>query len=273
MERSSFTLDLGAIRRNAETLLRAAGGAELWAVVKANGYGHGAADVAHAALRGGASALCVATVDEALELRAVPALDDARVIVMGPANDRELRRGELGAARARLLRRTDSRWRPSASEDRHGHGQMGSVRAPRSDEKRRRRHEPSRCCRVGCRLHEPAGRALSRGDRRPRRHARSSSGEQRGNVALSARVVRRGSLRHRAVRHLSLRKRSGVGRSRARAAVGVVRRAREAPRARRQHRLRAALRRGRADLDRSRAGRLRGRLQARHDGHGGPRRR
>ena len=101
MERSSFTLDLGAIRRNAETLLRVAGGAELWAVVKANGYGHGAPDVARAALRGGASALCVATVDEALELRAVPALDDARVIVMGPANDRELR--QASSARLELV--------------------------------------------------------------------------------------------------------------------------------------------------------------------------
>ncbi|MBA3400529.1 MAG: alanine racemase [Actinobacteria bacterium] len=98
MERSSFTLDLGAIRRNAEALLRAAGGAELWAVVKANGYGHGAADVARAALRGGATALCVATVDEALELRAVPALDDVRLIVTGPANARE-----VGAARVARL--------------------------------------------------------------------------------------------------------------------------------------------------------------------------
>ncbi|CAN5311327.1 alanine racemase [soil metagenome] len=101
MERSSFTLDLGAIRRNAATFLRAAGGAELWAVVKANGYGHGATDVAHAALRGGASALCVATVDEALELRAVPALDDARLIVMGPANARE--QGQARSARLELV--------------------------------------------------------------------------------------------------------------------------------------------------------------------------
>ena len=101
MERSSFTLDLGAIRRNAERLLRAAQGAELWAVVKANGYGHGAADVARAALRGGATALCVATVDEALELRAVPALDDARVIVMGPADEREV--GEARTARLELV--------------------------------------------------------------------------------------------------------------------------------------------------------------------------
>ena len=61
MERSCFTLDLGAIRRNAATLLRAAEGAELWAVVKAEGYGHGAVDVSKAALDGGATALCVAT--------------------------------------------------------------------------------------------------------------------------------------------------------------------------------------------------------------------
>ena len=101
MERSSFTLDLGAIRRNAATLLRASGGAELWAVVKANGYGHGAPDVARAALRGGASALCVATVDEALELRAVPALDDARIIVMGPANERV--QGHARSARVELV--------------------------------------------------------------------------------------------------------------------------------------------------------------------------
>jgi alanine racemase len=91
LERSRFTLDLGAIRRNAATLLRAAEGAELWAVVKANGYGHGAPDVARAALTGGATALCVATVEEALELRAAPALDEARLLVMGPTTEREVR--------------------------------------------------------------------------------------------------------------------------------------------------------------------------------------
>ena len=39
------------------------------AVVKANGYGHGALPVAHAALAAGVRGLCVATLDEALELR------------------------------------------------------------------------------------------------------------------------------------------------------------------------------------------------------------
>jgi alanine racemase len=41
----------------------------LYAVVKANGYGHGAVEVAEAAKKGGASGFCVAILDEALELR------------------------------------------------------------------------------------------------------------------------------------------------------------------------------------------------------------
>jgi alanine racemase len=88
MHRSELTIDLGAVRRNAATLLGALEGAELWAVVKANGYGHGAADVAGAALGGGASALCVATVPEALALRReYPA---ARIVVLGPAAGRQV---------------------------------------------------------------------------------------------------------------------------------------------------------------------------------------
>ena len=82
MHRSELTIELGAIRRNAATLLRALGGAELWAVVKTNGYGLGALDVARAALTGGATALCVATVPEALALRRE--LPDPRILVLGP---------------------------------------------------------------------------------------------------------------------------------------------------------------------------------------------
>ena len=44
-------------------------GAELWAVVKADAYGHGAVDVARAVLGAGAKALCTATVAEAVALR------------------------------------------------------------------------------------------------------------------------------------------------------------------------------------------------------------
>jgi alanine racemase len=85
---SEITIDLGALRRNARRLLDALAGAELWAVVKADGYGHGAVDVAGAALGAGASALCVATVEEALALRA--ALPDARLIVLGPTSESEI---------------------------------------------------------------------------------------------------------------------------------------------------------------------------------------
>jgi alanine racemase len=90
--RSEITIDLGAVRRNARRLREALGSAELWAVVKANGYGHGAADCGRAALEGGASALCVATVPEALELR--PGLPETRILVMGPTSP-----GEVAAAR------------------------------------------------------------------------------------------------------------------------------------------------------------------------------
>jgi alanine racemase len=86
--RSEITIDLGALRRNVATLLRALDGAELWAVVKANAYGHGAVDCAGAALGAGAAALCVATVAEALELRRE--LTTARILVMGPASNREV---------------------------------------------------------------------------------------------------------------------------------------------------------------------------------------
>ena len=87
MSRSEITIDLGALRRNAAALLDAAGGAELWAVVKADAYGHGALDCARAALEGGARALCVATAKEGAALRAE--LADARVLVLSPLTEAE----------------------------------------------------------------------------------------------------------------------------------------------------------------------------------------
>ena len=101
MARSEITIDLGALRANAQRLVRALEGAELWAVVKANGYGHGAADCAQAALDGGATALCVATVGEALALRRT--LPDARLLVLGPTAG-----AELAAAREARLELTVS---------------------------------------------------------------------------------------------------------------------------------------------------------------------
>ena len=82
--RSVFRVDLGAIRQNATRLLEVLAGAELWAVVKANGYGHGAEDVSRAALAGGATALCVASILEAQELR--PVFPETRIVVLGPTD-------------------------------------------------------------------------------------------------------------------------------------------------------------------------------------------
>src|SRR5215472_10964060 len=63
-------VDLGAIEHNVRVLREHAGSAQVMAVVKADGYGHGATQVARAALAAGAAELGVATVDEALALRA-----------------------------------------------------------------------------------------------------------------------------------------------------------------------------------------------------------
>src|SRR5271154_2510903 len=62
-------IDLAAVAHNAALLSRLAAPAELCAVVKAHGYGHGGPAVARAALAGGASRLAVALVDEGGELR------------------------------------------------------------------------------------------------------------------------------------------------------------------------------------------------------------
>ncbi|HKF14931.1 MAG TPA: alanine racemase [Gaiellaceae bacterium] len=88
MHRSEITIDLGALRRNVRRLRALLRGAELWAVVKADGYGHGAVDVAGTVLDEGATVLGVATMAEALELRG--AFADARILVMGPTVGREL---------------------------------------------------------------------------------------------------------------------------------------------------------------------------------------
>src|SRR3954454_13066301 len=84
MHRSEINVDLGALRRNVRTLLHLLESSELWAVVKANGYGHGAVDAAGAALGAGASAVCVATIPEGLALRNEFRVE--RIVVLGPAS-------------------------------------------------------------------------------------------------------------------------------------------------------------------------------------------
>ena len=62
-------VDLDAITHNVRLLREHAGSAQVMAVVKADGYGHGAVAVGRAALAAGAAELGVATIDEALALR------------------------------------------------------------------------------------------------------------------------------------------------------------------------------------------------------------
>ena len=68
--RVEAVIDLDAVRHNVGVLAAAAADAQVMAVVKADGYGHGAEPVARAALSAGASWLGVCTIEEALELRA-----------------------------------------------------------------------------------------------------------------------------------------------------------------------------------------------------------
>lgn len=62
-------VDLDAITHNVGVIARAVAPSDVWAVVKADGYGHGAAPVATAALEAGATGLCVALVEEGVALR------------------------------------------------------------------------------------------------------------------------------------------------------------------------------------------------------------
>jgi alanine racemase len=88
-ERAVARVDLGAITANAARLAAAlVPPARLCAVVKADGYGHGAVPAARAALGGGAEWLAVATAAEAAGLRAAGL--EAPILVMGALSAEEL---------------------------------------------------------------------------------------------------------------------------------------------------------------------------------------
>lgn len=82
-------VDLDAIASNVGFLQsRLTGGAELCAVVKSDGYGHGCAQVATAAVEAGASRLAVVTVEEAA---LVAGLDlGVPILMLAPINEQEL---------------------------------------------------------------------------------------------------------------------------------------------------------------------------------------
>jgi alanine racemase len=87
--RAQARINIAAIERNCSRLCKELhGGASLCAVVKADGYGHGAAQSAMAALAGGASSLAVASAEEVRELR--QAGIRVPVLVMGALSPSEL---------------------------------------------------------------------------------------------------------------------------------------------------------------------------------------
>lgn len=89
LRRAVAHVDTAAIRANVEFLRsRLTGGAELCAVVKADGYGHGCAQAAAASVAGGATRLAVVTVEEAA---LVGSLDlGVPLIVLAPVGDEEI---------------------------------------------------------------------------------------------------------------------------------------------------------------------------------------
>jgi len=88
--RALASVNVAAIERNCARLrAELHDGAALCVVVKADGYGHGAAEIARAALAGGASWLAVAGSQEARELREAD-LRSVRVLVMGALSPGEL---------------------------------------------------------------------------------------------------------------------------------------------------------------------------------------
>ena len=89
MVRALARVNLAAIERNTQRLRQeCSGGTRLCAVVKADGYGHGAAAAGRAALDGGATMLAVASAGEADQLR--QAGIDAPLMVLGALSAAEL---------------------------------------------------------------------------------------------------------------------------------------------------------------------------------------
>ncbi len=86
-------VNLAHLRHNLRIMQRAARGAAVWAVLKADGYGHGAKAVARTLERAGANGICVALLEEGIELR--QAGIQVPILIMG---------GHYGRAWGELLR-------------------------------------------------------------------------------------------------------------------------------------------------------------------------
>ena len=243
--RSEITIDRDALRANLRRLTAALGGAELWAVVKADAYGHGAATVSETALDEGAKALCVATVGEGLELRDLfPA---ARIIVLSPAHVSEHRAARAGGLELVVV---DPPWPegiPLHVKVDTGMGRWGiSDLVDASPDV------------VGLLSHfasadvdpEFTAEQIARFGEIAARHPApdAPSREQRRDPEVPGRALRCRACGARALRAVAVRGRSGRRRPAARALLAQPHRSGQAARARREHRLRPPVRRHGADV-------------------------
>jgi alanine racemase len=87
MDRFAAYVDLDAVRDNVAALRRRAGSAQVMAVVKADGYGHGMVPCARASVEAGAEWLGVAFIDEALALRAAGMQVPVLAWLLAPGDD------------------------------------------------------------------------------------------------------------------------------------------------------------------------------------------
>jgi alanine racemase len=87
--RAQARVNVAAIQRNVAALAAAAPRSEVCAVVKADGYGHGAVAAARAALAGGATWLAVVGAEEVAQLRAA-GISESPILVMGALSSQEL---------------------------------------------------------------------------------------------------------------------------------------------------------------------------------------
>ena len=82
-------IDLGALRHNVATLAAHVAPQQMWAVVKADAYGHGAVECARVALQSGAHGLCVALVQEGIVLRQAGV--NAPILIMSEQPEEQFR--------------------------------------------------------------------------------------------------------------------------------------------------------------------------------------
>ena len=121
-----------ALAHNVDVVTTLLGASALCAVVKANGYGHGAAIAAQSLLGAGADSLAVAIIDEGIELRDAGFTEPILLLAEIPLDDRGRRPRQLPHADRRIAR----------GRARRGGRRRDRARAPPRPPQGRHRHAP-----------------------------------------------------------------------------------------------------------------------------------